>query len=116
MWARAQAGQAHTKFRPVGAIADGAVAPATFARSNGDVAVFNYAPLERDVSIDLREAGLGIQPGRKLADFSCVEIWTNASLPVASVEGVPTIKLRVAALSSALVECRESSWGAATSY
>jgi hypothetical protein len=47
---------------PVLPLPPSTIAPSTYTRSNGDIAVFNWAPIERRIEVDLHEAA-GLRGG-----------------------------------------------------
>jgi alpha-galactosidase len=99
MWARAGIGQT---FRP--ASWDGAegmaflLAPSVYTRKNGDVAVFNYAPWEKNFIVDLRDAGFP----SNITGVVCAEVWEGTAIKPERY----TLKVTIPKGSSMLFECR----------
>ena len=113
MWAVARAGVAATFFRPVGwgtggggpaAAALGVIwAPPVFARTNGDVAIFNYGPLPSSYTVDLAaEAGMPADKGA----VACVDAWDGTAVALDQRSSTPSLALRIKGLHSMLISCR----------
>lgn len=111
MWSVARAGQPDTAFRPVSAWGEGGLppflhyAPTTFARVNGDVAVFNYIDKTRSFTVDLRDAGFR----GDAAGVECEQVWESGQRLTPSRQSALSVK--VAGLSSVLLKCRRNASG-----
>jgi hypothetical protein len=87
------------------------IAPAAYTRPNGDVAVFNFAPFERTIEVDVE---FELAPGGFL---QCTDAWDGISVyhtrAVQSVQGEDgkaargVLELRVPARASMLLQCRD---------
>ena len=105
MWSLARSGKPDTAFRPATGWGEGGLppflryAPTTFARGNGDVAVFNYINTTRAFTVDLRDAGFS-GDGKGVI---CETVWEAGM--VASSRALQ-LTVTVEALSSTLLKCR----------
>ena len=105
MWNRTKVGRVETRFRTSNSSEGWWIFAAhVFARntgsSSGDVVLFNYEPLERTFSIDLRE--IGKESHEQNGAVTCVEIWEETKLQ--TVAGTVQTFV-VPARSSFLIEC-----------
>jgi len=102
MWNTARAGRMGSTFRPVSWGRGWIVAPSVFARTNGDVAIFNYRPLGKVFSVNLKEAGMPTN-----TTIKCDDVWENTAVPVTTTSGGEhLLSLHIQGLSSSLIQCR----------
>ena len=105
MWAKARPGPsgAGTTFRPyTWKGAEGMVfllSPSVYTRSNGDLAIFNWAPWTKTFTVDLMDVGFK----SNATGVICTDLWKGT-------ERRPTdsliLEVKILKTSSALLECR----------
>ena len=77
--------------------------PSTFARTNGDVAIFNYGPLAGTFKVDLvAEAGM---PAYK-SSVACTDAWDGTSVDLDGSRTTPALSVKIDGRKSMLISCR----------
>jgi len=99
MWSLARAGDPATSFRPASWGKGVIIAPSTFFRTNGDVAIFNYSPEKRTFKASLAEE-TSLDASKTMA---CTDVWENMTVPVGA-DG--DLEITLPGGTTALLACR----------